>query len=363
MEALLELNWFYLILAAFAGGAFGAAIGALPAFVFTGLMVIAGESANLVARVLSPGLGSEAVAEMGAVTGAVAFGPVFGPHISFAGGAAAAAYAAKKGYMDTGFAFHMAKDISYALGTKVDVLIVGGLFGVLGLVIQQVSQAFGLPWDAIAMGVVISALFHRLLLGYSIIGVIHGSSILDMSPFEREEKRPDAAQTMFGHAKPATDRLAVEPWLPHQYRWGAVAFLGVIAGILGAYIALETGSAFLAFGISAASLLFLNLGVQNFPVTHHITLPASTIALAVVASGNDVEGALITGGSNVTAIVAGLLIGVACALFGELFQRIFYSHSDTHWDPPAAAIVFGTFVIALLYSAGILGTTVWVPVP
>lgn len=363
MEALLELNWFYLILAAFAGGAFGAAIGALPAFVFTGLMVIAGESANLVARALSPELGAEAVAEMGAVTSAVAFGPVFGPHISFAGGAAAAAYAAKKGYMDTGFAFHMAKDISYALGTKIDVLVVGGLFGILGLVIQQVSQALGLPWDAIAMGVVLSALFHRLFLGYSLIGAVHGSGILDMSPFEREEKRPDASKAMFGHARPATDRLSVEPWLPHQYHWSAVAFLGVVAGTLGAYVALETGSAFLAFGISAASLFFLNLGVQKFPVTHHITLPASTAALAVVATGDDVREALITGGSDVAALIAGILIGVICALFAELFQRVFYSHGDTHWDPPAAGIVFGTFLIALLYFAGVFGTTVWVPVP
>jgi hypothetical protein len=32
-----------MILAAFAGGAFGAAIGALPAFVFTGFMVMLGE--------------------------------------------------------------------------------------------------------------------------------------------------------------------------------------------------------------------------------------------------------------------------------------------------------------------------------
>ena len=132
---------------------------------------------------------------------------------------------------------------------------------------------------------------------------------------------------------------------------------------MGAYTAVETGSAFLAFGISAASLLFLNLGVEKFPVTHHITLPASTIALAVMAQGEAVEAAALTGASEVTALLSGALLGLICALFGEWFQRIFYAHGDTHWDPPAAAIVFGTLLIAVLYGAGLIGTTVWIPLP
>lgn len=343
MEALLDVNWFYLLLSAFAGGAFGAAIGALPAFAFTGLMVMAGEGANL----LGEGLGAGSVG----ITGSIAFGPVFGPHIAFAGGAAAAAYAAKRGYMDTGFPFHMAKDITFAHGTKVDVLLVGGGFGVLGAVIRQVSEGFGLPWDPIAMGVVLSALFHRLILGYDLIGTAQGKGLLDMSPFTRGERRDQDG------------RFVVEPWLPHQYKWGGVAMLGIVAGLLGAYTAIETGSPFLAFGISAASLLFLNLGVEKFPVTHHITLPASTAALAVLASGAEVEPALLTGGSSTLALLVGGLFGVVCALFAELFQRVFYAHGDTHWDPPAAAIVFGTFLVAALYLGGVFGTTVWVPVP
>jgi MFS family permease len=346
MEALLDLNWMYLLLAAFAGGAFGAAVGALPAFVFTGIMVIAGEAGGL-----------------NGVTGSLAFGAFFGPHVSFAGGAAAAAYAAKKGYMQTGFDFHESKNITAALGLHVDVLVVGGLFGILGVLIRQVSVSFGMPWDPIAMGVVLSALFHRLFLGYSLIGKVHGAGLFDMGPFEREEKRVSDAGTVSDHIKSATDRLAVEPWLPHQYKWGNVAFLGLTAGLLGAYAAIETGSPFLAFGISAASLLFLNLGVEKFPVTHHMTLPASTIALAVVASGEGVEAGLITGASDLTGLIAGAVFGLIGALFGEAFQRVFYSHGDTHWDPPAAAIVFATFLIALLYLGGVLGTTVWVPTP
>jgi len=133
--------------------------------------------------------------------------------------------------------------------------------------------------------------------------------------------------------------------------------LGLVAGILGAFIAVQTESPFLAFGVSAASLFFLNLGVEKFPVTHHITLPASTIALAVMAT----EGGALSGLSEVGGIIMGGLFGIICALFGEFFQRVFYSHGDTHWDPPAAAITFGTFLIAILYFAGIVGTGVWVP--
>lgn len=346
MDALLDINWLYLLTAAFAGGAFGASIGALPAFVFTGIIVIAGEAGGL-----------------NGVTGSIAFGAFFGPHVSFAGGAAAAAYAAKQGYMDSGFSFHEAKNISYALGTKVDILAVGGLFGVIGAVLRQASAGLNLPWDPIAMGVVLSALGHRLVLGYRLIGVVQGTSLFDMTPFEREETRSSTTGAIPDHVTSPTDRLAVEPWLPQQYKWLNVGTLGVIGGVLGAYAAIETGSPFLAFGISAASLLFLNLGVEKFPVTHHITLPASTIALAVTATGGSVSGGLLTGAPEITGLIAGALLGGLCALFAEAFQRIFYAHGDTHWDPPAAAIVFGTFVIALLYFAGILGTTVWIPVP
>ena len=70
---------------------------------------------------------------------------------------------------------------------------------------------------------------------------------------------------------------------------------------------------------------------------------------------------MIAGASDGTAVILGGLLGLVCALFGELFQRIFYAHGDTHWDPPAAAIVFGTFIIALLYFAGVFSTGVWIP--
>ena len=355
-----------LILAAFAGGAFGAALGALPAFIFCGFMVIAGEAGNLVAGELAESGAIEEAVGTG-ITGSVAFGPVFGPHVAFAGGAAAAAYAAKKGYMDTGFDYHEAKNILFAHGTKPDVLIVGGLFGILGMAIRQVSAGFGMPWDPIAMGVVLSALFHRLILGYSLIGEAR-KGLLNMRPFENEEMRTATAAAGGGADSPEsaadggavqTDRLLVEPWLPHQYKWANVTLLGIVTGILGGYTALRTGSAFLGFGISAASLVFLNCGVEQIPVTHHMTLTSSTIALAAVETGD----AVIAGVSDPVAIILAALMGMICAQFGELFQRVFYAHGDTHWDPPAAAIVFGTFIVGVMALLGLLPTSVWVPLP
>ncbi|WP_199722479.1 hypothetical protein [Haloarcula sp. Atlit-47R] len=350
-----------LIIAAFAGGAFGAAVGALPAFCFTGFMVIAGQAVAILRGSLVGQLG-----ELGAdglatgVTGAIAFGPVFGPHISFAGGAAAAAYAAKSDGMyepDDGD-YHPAKDIAYALGTRPDILAVGGLFGIFGMVVQQLSSGLLLPWDPIALGVVLSAVAHRIAFGYPLIGA--GSrNILDMSPFENGEKR----MATDGGGAEATDggvaesyRLAVEPWLPHQYRWANVAMIGLVAGLLGGWIAIQTGSAFLGFGISAASLTFLNLGVEKIPVTHHMTLPASTAALAVFGGAPELG----TMAAVIAILVAGVF-GAYGALIGEVVQRVFYAHSDTHFDPPAAAIVVATLTVFILAVVGVFGGTSWVP--
>lgn len=348
-------EWAALAIAAFAGGAFGAALGALPAFIFTGFMVIAGEAVNTLANDLA----GTVEAEIGTgITGFVAFGPVFGPHVSFAGGAAAAAYAARKGYMNTGFDYHEAKNIAYALGTKPDVLVVGGLFGILGMVIRQVSGGLlSLPWDPIAMGVVLSAVFHRLVYSYPLIGDTGGKSLFDMGPFEREEmvKSPKRGSAVTDGGSEAEERLAVEPWLGHQYKWPNVAMIGLVTGILAAYTTVQTGSIFLGFGISAASLLFLNCGVEQIPVTHHMTLPGATAAVAFAGGVGEM--------AILPSVLIGGLFGVTGALSGEVVQRIFYSHSDTHFDPPAAAIVINTFVIAMLAIVGVFPSSAWVPLP
>jgi len=333
-------------LGAAAGGAFGAALGALPAFIFTGFIVMGG------AVSAAPG-GQEAVGGIG-----LGFGPVFGPHISFAAGAAAAAYAAKKGIHEGGFDYHNGKDITHALGSRPDILAVGAAFGMFGVGLEQTLRLLAVPTDPIAITVVASAFLHRAVFGYSIVGVVSDKTdgLLDMGPFEREEKR-EAGEVMADGGMVAEERFAVEPWLPNMYKWSHVAAIGLFAGLASAYATLQTGSAFIGFGISAATLVFLQLGVDKIPVTHHITLPAGTAYLALVADG----GAVLAGLGDGSAVFIAGLFGVLGALIGEAFQRVFYAHGDTHVDPPAASIFITHSFICLLVVLGVLQTAVWVP--
>ncbi|EMA48997.1 MULTISPECIES: hypothetical protein [Halococcus] len=330
-----------LLIAALAGGAFGAALGALPAFVFTGFAVFLGEGLAILEGNLAGAGGIEGDIATG-VTGTIGFGMVFGPHIAFAGGVAATAYAGKK-YPEmnpAGWDYHFGKDILYAFGTKPDILAVGAVFGAVGMLINQLASGIGFPTDGIALSVFLTAMLARVVFDYPLIGSTGGSSLLDMSPFEREEER--------AVADGGTDvRLATEPWLPHQYKWSGVAVIGLVGGILGGFIWIETGSVFLGYAFSAMSLLFLNLGVEKIPVTHHITLLGSVGA--VVATE-------MIGGPVAAIIVAGVF-GAISGLFGEMTQRIFYSHSGTHVDPPAMAIALFMFIIGVLYLVGIIPTS------
>lgn len=328
---LLDPTWY---ITAFAGGAFGAAIGALPAFIFTGFMVIAGEALSLsgghqggYGPIGDYGQSSAGVAvNAGTFTGYVGFGPIFGPHISFAAGAAAAAYAAKQGYIDDG------KNILWAAGTqKIDVLLVGGIFGILGMVGTGLGRTVGVPTDNIALMVVVSALIHRVAFGYSIIGEVTGDGLFDVSPWERDE---DEAPGI---------------WLPWQYQWGGVTMIGLIGGILGGGLYYATGSALIGFGISAASLVFLQCGVDNIPVTHHITLPGSVGAWGAAAAGY----------SPTLVIIWGAIFGVFGALVGEVTNRTLYMHGETHVDPPAAGITAAGLLSAILTASGVLGATFW----
>ena len=344
------LTW-ELLLAAFAGGAFGAAIGALQSFTLAGLVVVIGEVYALVHR----SLGVEPAIDL---TGTVAFGVVLGPHVAFGGGAAAVAYAATRSDIDTGFVYHDAKHVTRGLGSRPDVLAVGGAFGAFGYAVAAVSGHYGVPTDPVALGVVVSAIAHRLLFGYSVIGDVVGSA-LDMSPFEREQRRqydgPDPSVEADGGT-----RLVVEPWLPYQYRWGDVAFLGLLVGVLGGYLAYLSGSAFLAFGLSVVALAFLCAGVDGIPVTHHMSLPASTVVVASAGPSVTWTTSSIPLGD---ALLLGAAFGLVGGLLGELSQRVFYAHAETHFDPPAASIVLTSLLIAVLALASVLPSAAWIPLP
>ena len=305
-----------ILLAAFGGGLFGAAIGALPAFVFTGIAVLVAFGA---------GLGGASFD----VIGLVVFGPVTGPHISFAGGAAAAAFAARRGDIEDG------KDIITPLAGLGDPLplIVGGIFGAGGYALQVLLMNLIPPYqtafyptyiDVIAVVVTVSAIITRLAFGRT---GLFGS--LDAEARER------------GRFSTGEGRV----WLAYQEGFLQASVVGLGTGILAAWVATQLVAfdpallpfgVLLGYGVSATALIFLQFGFQ-VPVTHHMTLPASVAAVGV----------LVAGGPQVVAILVGAVAGILGALLGELFSRLLLIHGDTHLDPPANAIIVMSVVIVL----------------
>lgn len=312
-----------LLLAAFGGGLFGSAIGGQPAFIFTGFMVFIGVATTL------------AGSDYDFLTN-VAFGPVFGPHISFAGAVAAAAYATRIGQLDSG------RDIAAPVtGGSPMPLIIGGIFGMGGYLVQTALAALlaapggagraGLALtDTVALTVAISAIAVRLIFGRT---GLFGS--LTEEANERGRFFPGGNQV----------------WVIHQQGLVQASALGLGAGLLSGFAVVSftqinpeftAAAPILGFGISAASLIMLQFGFDG-PVTHHMTLPGGLGAAAVVAGLGVEFGAL--------ALVAGAIAGIGGALFGELYSRLFLIHGDTHVDPPAFAIFTMTTIVVLFQLA------------
>lgn len=303
-----------ILLAAFGGGLFGAAIGALPAFILTGIAVLVAFGAGL------GGAGFD-------VIGLIVFGPVTGPHISFAGGVAAAAFAARRGDIEDG------KDILTPLAGLGDPLplLVGGLFGAGGYALQVLLMNLIPPYqsafyptyiDVIAVVVTVSAIVVRVMFGRT--GVF-GS--MDVEARER------------GRFSTGGERV----WLAYQEGFLQASVVGLGTGLLAAWVATQIAAfdpallpfgVLLGYGVSATALIFLQFGF-SVPVTHHMTLPASVAAVGVLAAG----------GPQVVAILVGAVAGILGALLGEFFSRLFQIHGDTHIDPPANAIIVMSVLI------------------
>ena len=290
----MDFSWMDL-LASFGAGIFGAAIGALPAFILMGLFIVAGTMAALA------GSSFDVINSWG-------FGPLFGPHIAFAGGVAAAAYTANKGWMKDG------KDILPSLAgiNKPSVLIVGGGFGALGYLTNVGLEAFiGEYTDTIALTVIISAIFARLIFGQTGLFVV--------------------SEEAEGRFSPGGSAV----WVDYQQDWPQIIIISLGASILSAWIALAVepiipeAANFVGFGLSALSLIFFQFG-GKIPMTHHITIIAAI-------------GATTTG-----SMVFGVLMGILSGLLAEVSSRLLLIHGDTHIDPPANAIWLMTTVIFLI---------------
>jgi hypothetical protein len=352
----------FLAIAALAGGAFGAYLGALPAFVFTGFLTFTGSLVAYLQTTVNGALMSavpaEGISSGVGIVGTLGFGAMFGPHVSFVGGVAASTYMGKK-YPElapNGWDLHPGKVITESYDTaKLDIIGVGAIFGFGGwlLVLILDNAGLNLAVDAVAIAVMVMALIARVAFGYPLIGTPAGSSILDVTPFERSEQKPVTGRDGEPIADGGVMQMKTGVWLGHQYKWFPVAVLGVVGGVAGAYLWVFTGQFFLGYGISALSLLFLNLGVAKIPVTHHITLLGSVGgALGAEIYGGEIAAAF-GGEAAIAALVGGAVLGLISALLGELSERIFYMHGGNHVDPPAVAIAATMVIVYVLYALNV----------
>ncbi|MEA5083184.1 MAG: hypothetical protein VB018_03410 [Lachnospiraceae bacterium] len=287
-----NLQWL-LIIGSFGGGVIGAYLGALPVFIMTGVVAIAGSIAAMAGG-----------ADLS--VGYVAFGAYLGPQVGFGAGVVAAAYAGSRKKLASG------KDILsplFGLGDPMT-LVVGGVTGVIGMVLFQIFAALGAPTDLPALAITIIFVVARLIFGTT--GVL--------GKYDGEGKR-----TYITGGKGLACNILLGLGVGT-----AIGF--VVAEMMAAGVSETALSSFpvLCFGISAVTLIFTQTGFAC-PATHHIAYPA---ACAAVWSGNP---------------IMGVVFGILGALIGDFMVNTVNSYCDTHIDPPAATILILIFAATLLF--------------
>ncbi|OUQ63673.1 hypothetical protein B5E53_15525 [Eubacterium sp. An11] len=294
---------FISLIAAFGGGVLGASIGALPAFIMTGVVAAAG-------GILSCA-GIPEISEL--LVNNIAFGPFLGPHVCFAGGVAAAAYAKQIGKTENG------ADIALALNGLGDslVLVVGGLFGMLGYIIAGiVNGLFALtPFytDNPGCTVFISAVIVRLLFG---------TRGMYSAPGSRRFLSKGS-------------RLSNTLLLSFAY---SLAVSGVYVALALQGYASQLGSYHIViFGLAAIGLLFAEFGQAYFG-WHHIGI----ISAEAVMCGW-------TCGLGAGALILGIIFGVLAGIIGDIEGNLLNTDVDSHIDPPATAIFICTILISIVY--------------
>ncbi len=271
-----------ILLASFGAGVLAATIGGLPVFIMTGFIVVAGLSGGLLAG----------ASEWG-ITSSIGFGIFLGPHTTFAAGVAAAIFAKKKGHLETG-------DITVPLIKFNDpsVLIMGGIFGVIGYVMNYAFAYIKLPTDTIALTVVLTAIIARLL--FSDKGLTPSIKLKNTKYF------------------PTGDNLKIS------------VLMGFAISSASAYYAINTGDVVLGWSLSAIGLIFVQMGCGGYAF-HHIAIVS---AIAGSTTGN---------------IYIGILFGILSSLLADTGGALFNRDGDSHIDPPAFSIFILTSVIMLIF--------------
>ena len=277
------------ILAVF-GGVFGAAIGGVTSFILFGLLGFIGIG-------LIVATGSDVFLN------SVALSPIFGPHVAFAGGVAAAAYMGKlsrngKLKTDDGEAaepFDGANIFAPMNGTgNVGALIVGGVIGAIGLLILNLLNGAGLKADNLAVSVVATNIIARLVFG-------------DGELFSNLPKEVNKVELI-------TKNL-----------WFNVLWSFALAVVMGNIVEVIQVPLF-GFVLGAFVLFFILAGV-NVPMVHHVALIGG---MAMQVFGN-----------IWLAGVFGVLAMILCETIGVTFN----ANAKSHIDPPAAAIIILSLIL------------------
>ncbi len=281
----------YLIFA-FAGGIIGASLGGLNAFVLCGVSCVVGTVYGMIT-------GDQSFNET------ITWGPFLSPHITFGGAVAAAAYATRKGKLDSG------RNITTPLISLSDlsILMIAGSFGLLGELflrgIEMLPAIQEYPaTNSISLALILSAFVVRLVFGKAgVTGPVHGN---------RWKFDPTAE------------------WSPWSLRFSQVVVLGLAFALPAAYInqALPDSTG-IVFGFAAISLILFQTGAK-IPVSHHIVLAAE---YGTVMTGN---------------LWWGVGFGLLASLLAEVSARLFLNHADTHIDPPAMALIVVYTLIPIL---------------
>jgi MFS family permease len=222
------------------------------------------------------------------------------------------------------------------------VLIVGGIFGMVGFLIQYIvgpvigPVVFGgllgegaAGWtDTVAFTVMLSGIIVRLVFG----------------------------KTGLTGKTPAGEK---REWIATGSRLGFVLTYGAGIGILIGGVAAALGTLGLVDGVAEAAYLFSMTPVIGFAIAafslilimcgvyfegwHHIVLPSGTTAVLVFTATLN----------PFAAIIGGAITGMFTAFVGEWAAKTLNSHCDTHIDPPAVTI-FITQLINTVIIGGLI---------
>ena len=277
----------FAIIASFGGGIIGATLGALPAITLWGLIVLYASVASVVT-------GNQDI------FATIAFNPAFGPQVVYGGAIGSLTYAWKKGVVPSGL------DILKPLASfnRADVMIAGGIFGVLGYLISEVAAPW--PTDNIAISVVATGWLARLL-------------------WDRDwlkSRRVDGE---------------VESCWPSRRELLNQIVFGAGIGIASSHATIAIGSPFIVFGFALMALLFIQMGFNLSPF-HHIAVIASLIA--------------VTGNGTPTAFLWAVIVSIILGIANNIIFKLWIPKTNSYIDPPVTCIAIGASIISALTSLG-----------